>query len=192
MTGEEAEALRDIAGYAGPGTFEAEVDCAGFVRLAAGLLDAPLALITLRGEAPDQEASPRAWIGFGAEDAARAASAAFHAHAAGVAAGPFVMPDAAADGRFAANPAVAGAPRVRFYAGMPLIGRGEAVLGVLSVFDTEPRPALGDRQAADLRFLAEMVMQRLEFARLYAVALASARIAASTPDAIICANTGSG
>ncbi|MBD0272471.1 MAG: EAL domain-containing protein, partial [Acetobacteraceae bacterium] len=153
-----------------------------------GLLDAPLALVTLRGGAPDHRASPKAWVGFGAEDAARAA-ASFHAHAAG-AAGSLVVPDARADGRFAASPAVAGAPGVRFYAGLPLVGRGEAVLGVLSVFDTAPRPeALGERQAADLRFLAGMAVQQLEFARLYAVAVASARIAASTPDAIICADS---
>ena len=52
-----------------------------------------------------------------------------------------VVPDAAADERFAANAFVAGAPHIRFYAGYPLTSEEGVPLGALCVIDTEPRPA---------------------------------------------------
>src|SRR6266487_5181067 len=76
-----------------------------------------------------------------------------------------VVPDAAADPRFAEHPAVVDDPGVRFYAGAPLITTEGFALGTLCVVDAEPRrltlsqlqalPALaaGDRpaRAAPLR-----------------------------------------
>ena len=49
-----------------------------------------------------------------------------------------IVPDAAADPRFAKDPLVA-SKQVRFYAGAPLVGRDGHRLGVLSVVDDVPR-----------------------------------------------------
>lgn len=52
-----------------------------------------------------------------------------------------VVPDARADRRFAANPLVASAPHLRFYAGMPLVDLSGFTLGALCIIDTKPRCA---------------------------------------------------
>jgi len=173
-----------MAEHVGPGT-EAEVDHGEVAWLAADLLDAPMALVTLQEEASDGGCGmlPKARVGLGPEDAAHAFP--FHAAAS---AGALVVPDAAADARFAACPLVSGPPRVRFCAGVPLIGCGGKPLGALLVLDPEPRVGLRDGQAARLEFLARTAVQRMEFARLHAVAVASSQIAASTSDAFVGAN----
>jgi diguanylate cyclase (GGDEF)-like protein len=73
----------------------------------------------------------------------------------------FVVPDAAADPRFARHPLVTGSPRVRFYAGAPLVTPQAHVLGTLNVIDFRPR-GLQPRQAETLRILARQVMSQLE------------------------------
>lgn len=51
---------------------------------------------------------------------------------------PFVVTDASADPRFAANPLVTGTPGIRFYAGIPISTEGRRI-GTLCVIDTVPR-----------------------------------------------------
>jgi GAF domain-containing protein len=65
-----------------------------------------------------------------------------------------VVPDLARDPRFRANPLVAGRAGLRFYAGAPLIYRGELRLGSLCVMDTRPRVLTRGGQA-ELMMLAE-------------------------------------
>jgi GAF domain-containing protein len=67
------------------------------------------------------------------------------------------VPDAAADPRFADNPLVSGEPRIRFYAGMPLIDPAGMTLGTLCVIDREPR-TLTQAQRLQLAQLARVVV----------------------------------
>ena len=53
--------------------------------------------------------------------------------------GPWIVTDAVADARAAANALVAGGPGVRFYAGVPLSTTDGYNLGTLCVMGTEPR-----------------------------------------------------
>jgi GAF domain-containing protein len=73
-----------------------------------------------------------------------------------------VVNDALVDDRFAENPLVVGEPRVRFYAGAPLIMQDGTCLGAMSVMDTRPRWfAASDVQLLeDLRDLAVSEIER--------------------------------
>jgi len=73
----------------------------------------------------------------------------------------FVVPDANEDLRFANHPLVADSPRVRFYAGAPLITPQGYRLGTLCVIDFVPRQ-LQPKQLETLRILARQVMCQLE------------------------------
>lgn len=76
----------------------------------------------------------------------------------------FIVPDAWADQRFADNPLVTGEPRIRFYAGVPLINADGHALGTLCAIDRVPRTLTSD-QAAALAALSRQVMALLEHRR---------------------------
>ncbi len=69
--------------------------------------------------------------------------------------------NAALDSRFIDNPLVTGDPRVRFYAGAPLITPNGHKLGALCVIDTVPR-TLNENQRRILTTLASQVVSLLE------------------------------
>jgi two-component sensor histidine kinase len=73
-----------------------------------------------------------------------------------------VVPDAAADDRFATNPLVTGDPNIRFYAASPLVTPEGHVLGTLCVIDRSPHPEFNDEQRRLLKYLAELVMTEIE------------------------------
>jgi diguanylate cyclase (GGDEF)-like protein len=73
----------------------------------------------------------------------------------------FVVPDAAQDPRFANHPLVVDSPRVRFYAGAPLVTPQDYALGTLCVADFVPRQ-LNPKQLETLRVLARQAMCQLE------------------------------
>lgn len=75
---------------------------------------------------------------------------------------PHILPDATKDIRSLANPLVAGDFGLRFYAGVPLQTSDGFNLGTLCVIDKEPRPITED-QIEDLKDLASLVMDQLEF-----------------------------
>jgi len=73
---------------------------------------------------------------------------------------PMIVPDTFQDKRFADNPLVINEPRIRFYAGCPLILDDGACIGTLCVIDTRPR-ALEVSDVACLRDLADLAVQEI-------------------------------
>ena len=76
----------------------------------------------------------------------------------------FLVADATQDERFARNPLVTGAPRIRFYAGVPLITPEGVPLGTLCAIDRVPRDLTTEQKEA-LQALARQVMVALELRR---------------------------
>jgi CheY-like chemotaxis protein len=123
-------------------------------RLAAGILGAPIALLSL----VDRE---RQWFksAHGVEATQTPRETSFCAHA--VAARELlVVPDAFEDPRFADNPDVTGKTRVRFYAGCPLFV-GPSCIGTLCVVDVRPR-WLSEEQLGLLKDVAALVEHELQ------------------------------
>lgn len=115
-------------------------------RLAAALFDVPIALVSL----VDRD---RQWLkshhGLTVSETPREVSFCAYVlldHKV------MVVPDTLLDPRFADSPVVAGEPRVRFYAGCPLILPGGACAGTLCIIDTRPRQL----DAAAMRLLRDL------------------------------------
>ena len=127
-------------------------------ELAARICEAPIALISLVDES-------RQWfkskVGTTVNETSRDIS--FCAHAINQS-DLFIVPDATRDRRFAGNPLVKSDPRIRFYAGAPLITPDGHALGTLCVIDKVPRQLSPDQQQA-LRILARHVVSQLELRR---------------------------
>jgi two-component system NtrC family sensor kinase len=75
-----------------------------------------------------------------------------------------VVPDTLQDARFRDNPLVVSEPRIRFYAGAPLITEEGYALGTLCVVDRTPREFSADQKEA-LQALSRLVLAQLEFRR---------------------------
>ena len=127
-------------------------------RLAATLLDTPLAGLTL-------VAAERVWIKatHGGAMAEVASELPFCSHAVDLAQA-LVVEDARRDPRFRDHPLVAGRPGLRFYVGAPLIVPGGYALGTLCALDIRPR-VLTPAQIKALVDLAALAVGELELRR---------------------------
>jgi diguanylate cyclase (GGDEF)-like protein/PAS domain S-box-containing protein len=78
--------------------------------------------------------------------------------------GPLVIPDAAVDPRFSANPMVLGAPNIRFYAGHPIFNLNGRCVGTFCVLDSQARTLDAEQASrlADLAHTAEDLMKLAE------------------------------
>ena len=74
---------------------------------------------------------------------------------------PVIVPDTTKDPRFYSNPAVTDGPKIRFYAGAPIVTNTGLVIGTVCAIDRAVRP-FGEREAAILTHLAALVMHELE------------------------------
>ncbi|MEN0117763.1 MAG: EAL domain-containing protein [Agrobacterium cavarae] len=96
-----------------------------------------------------------------------------------------VVPNALNDVRFASNALVTGEPRIRFYAGAPLVTSNGNVLGSLCVIDQKPRQDFTLEDEETLRGLAKLAMDQMEVKRLSEMRRAALCLNRTSPDAII-------
>jgi signal transduction histidine kinase len=135
---------------------EAEFD--RLTRLAARMFRVPIVLLTLVDVS-------RQWFKscYGLQFSETSRDSSFCAHAI-LSEDPLIIPDACADPRFSDNPLVTGEPGIRFYAGAPLVAKGQR-LGTLCLIDTSSHSGLDADQTTMLQDLAAMAVEELELRR---------------------------
>ncbi|CAH0489906.1 hypothetical protein KXD40_000133 [Peronospora effusa] len=121
--------------------------------LASNALKSPIAAVSLLDE--DREWF-KASVGLAQNEVPRSVS--FCAHAI-MSKEPMVVMDTLLDKRFAKNPLVTGAAKIRFYAGAPICTPSGHLLGTVFVFDTHPRNTC---DIATLEKLSNVAMKNLE------------------------------
>jgi PAS domain S-box-containing protein len=162
---------------------ESELDV--IVRLAADRFDTATALISLVD-------TDRQWFkaryGLEATETCRRDSFCAHTICDNAV---MVVPDAAADPRFARNPLVTGAPHIRFYAGAPLVLADGHRIGTLCVIDPCAREGFSGREAEILRLMAQQVVALIEGRQARQERRIAQLIAQTTTDAFVCSDADS-
>ena len=104
---------------------------------------------------------------------------------------PFIVEDASVDDRFRDYSNVTGDPRLRFYAGVPLVTPAGLALGTLCVLDTVPR-VLSAEQTANLRTLAESALRVMDLRRNAGIAVFAKAVDMTSDGVIIAAGSPGG
>lgn len=129
-------------------------------RTVARIVDAPIALVSL----VDRD---RQWFksscGLAVSETARDQSFCSHTISQR---SPLIVGNALEDDRFKHNPLVVGDPKIRAYAGVPLMTEDGFALGSLCAIDTRPRDFTDDQMAA-LKDLADTVMDLMRYRLLH-------------------------
>ncbi|GHA77588.1 GAF domain-containing sensor histidine kinase [Pontibacter akesuensis] len=151
---ERLEALRNYEVLDTP----AEVDFDELTSLASQICGTPISLISLIDE-------DRQWfkssVGLTVPETPRRFSFCHHAIQYDTV---FEVQNTLEDKRFNTNPFVTGEPKVRFYAGSPLISSSGHKLGTLCVIDTIPRRLTPEQKYA-LEILSKQVIANMELRR---------------------------
>lgn len=173
-----------LPAYAGP-----DSDFTGIADLAAGLFSAPIALVSLIGDATQWFLARK-----GMTEISATARDTFCAHLLTGTCAPLLVRNALKDRRFSRLPSVTGGAGLRFYAGAPIMHLGQAI-GSVCVFDVVPR-ADGPQDALlhlqQFAKLAGTLLLLKEEARRRAVAnVAIAREEQRQASALDAANVGS-
>jgi CheY-like chemotaxis protein len=123
-------------------------------RIAASLFNVPVALVSLID-------ANRQWFksAYGTNVCESSRDVSFCAHAI-LQHEVMIIPDALRDSRFADNPVVVDEPRVRFYAGCPLVLPDGSCIGTLCLIDMRPR-MLDETEVKLLQDLAGLVRHEL-------------------------------
>ncbi|MEX0990923.1 MAG: GAF domain-containing protein, partial [Actinomycetota bacterium] len=124
-------------------------------HLAARICGAPIAQINL---VTSNHAWAKANIGFPDRNTKRTLTVCGFVVGAGQ---PIVIPDTHQDERSSLLPMVVQGPKIRFYAGVPLILKGRTTVGTLCVMDTSIR-SIELEQLGALQTLARQVVAHLE------------------------------
>lgn len=138
---------------------EAEKEFDELTVLAAQICLAPIALISLIDE---QWQWLKSRVGLNLSETSR--DIAFCAHAILQPNNLLEIPDTELDDRFVGNPLVLECPKIRFYAGAPLVAADGHALGTLCVIDYVPRQ-LSEAQRTALAVLSRAVVQQIELRR---------------------------
>lgn len=153
----EPRRLRALEEYAILDT-PSEPEFDALTKLAASLCSTPISTITLVDDA-------RQWfkskVGLEVDFIPREAALCAYALEND---GLLLVPDMLKDERFAHNPLVKNDPKVRFYAGAPLVTPEGETLGTLCVVDVVPRE-LTESQKYGLEVLGQQVMTQLQLRR---------------------------
>lgn len=158
ITDFERDRARELASF-GLDDWEGDARFDAIVGLLRDLCGVPIALVSL------VESERQRFLGKTGLDATETPrSMSFCAHAM-LLPEIMVIPDATLDPRFSDNPLVTGDPRIRFYAGAPLVSSSGVPLGALCVIDPTPREGLTPIQSQTLQVLAASVVAVLDARR---------------------------
>lgn len=133
------------------------------VELASLIFNTPISLITLIDE---NREFYKAVKGLQAKGNSRTNS--FCQHTFQKPESVLTVEDTLKDPRFKNNPLVHGDPKIRFYAGAPLVTPNGNVLGTLCVIDTVPRKSSIEQENA-LKILAKKAMDRMNIRKRFSI-----------------------
>ncbi len=152
-TAEHSATVRETYGI---DSLQDDPELVGITRFAALLFDTPISLVSLLvGDTQHFLARQ------GTEQTENPRSTSFCSHAM-LQETIMEVRDATLDERFAGNPLVTGEPRIRYYAGRPLVSKEGVPLGALCVVGLAPRPeGMTQVQREGLEVLGLAVMRRL-------------------------------